>query len=299
MTGRPVYATLCSPVMGIFAEPGSCNVQAEWSTFKTTAQGPLVMLDVIGSNHCDPINPAMIGCDLVCGGISSPQNQANYSRHATAYFLAMLKDDAAAAATLTASVLAANTALRSTVVRAAPNCAVGPTDGGLDASSDVAPPADAAPPSDAGGPSDVAPPFDMGTGDAPMVRDAPPDNATAPDAALEAGSDVATPLPDGSRDTTVETSPSDAPPSDAGPAPPDGSLRPPTDGGTGGTVPTGGETQGSGCDCALALQRGQGRAALPAIVLFALVAIARRRAREHTSPFFIRPSRRWRPMSRR
>jgi dienelactone hydrolase len=290
MTGRPVYATLCSPVMAIFAEPGSCNTQAEWSTFKTTSQGPLVLLDVIGSNHCDPINPAMLGCDLVCGGVSSAQNQANYSRYTTAYFLARLKDDAAAASTLTESALAANAALRSTLVRDAPNCAIGPADGGLDASPDVAPPPDGARPSDVASPPDAVPPSDAATGDVTAQPDAAPDNATVPDARIEGGTDVATPPSDASRDATVDAPApptSEPPPIEAGQPAQDGSVRPPNDGGT--PPPTSGDSQESGCDCALALRRGPPPLGLSSMLLVALMAFGRRRARE---------PRRWPPASR-
>jgi len=251
MTGRPVYATICSPVMAIFAEPGSCNTQADWSTFKTTSLGPLITLDVIGSNHCDPINPLMPGgCDLLCGGVSSAQNQANYSKRATAYFLAMLKDDAAAAATLTASVLAADTALRNTAVRDAPNCAIGPVDGGTDAGSDAAVSPDATI-------SDVAmadgPASDGGARDAPATPDAPAD-LTSLDARSDASADVSTPPADASSDAAADiATPMPEPPASDASSGVDMSAPPPAhDGGSTGTTTGGNATASGSCNCALA-----------------------------------------------
>ena len=278
MTGRPVYATLCSPVMGIFAEPGSCNTQAEWSTFKNTSIGPQIFLDVIGSNHCDPINPPMAGCDLFCGGVSSAQNQANYSRYATAFFLAMLKDDPAAAATLTASALSANTALRNTLVRDAPNCAIGPADGGLDASVDGAPPPDVTTPPDSAMP-DVPTPSDGTTRDGPATPDTASDGATTPDTRSEAGADgAATPM-DASLEATVDVAPppmTEPPASDAGPAA-DGPTK---DSGPPGTTPTGStDTASSGCDCSVIARRPASAAGPASALLLVVAGIGRRRRR--------------------
>ena len=257
MTGRPVYATICSPVMAIFAEPGSCNTQAEWSMFKTTTIGPQILLDVIGSNHCDPINPLMPGgCDLLCGGVSSAQNQANYSRRATAYFLAMLKDDTAAAATLTASVLSADTALRNTSVRAAPNCAIGPTDGGTDAGSDSAVPPDATI-SDVATPTEAAP-SDSASRDTPATSDVPADLATNPDARSEAGIDVSVPPGlDAAREAAVDMStPTPEPPASDASSSTDTSVPPPSnDAGSTGTTTGGNATANASCNCTLAVRR--------------------------------------------
>jgi hypothetical protein len=280
MTGRPVYATLCSPVMGIFAEPGSCNTQADWSTFKTTSIGPQIFLDVIGSNHCDPINPPMAGCDLLCGGVSSAQNQANYSRYATAYFLAMLKDDQVAAATLTASALSANTALRSTLVHDAPNCAIGPADGGVDAGADAAVPPDGAMP-DVTMPPDVATPSDVKLRDAPATPDATSDVTTAPDVRSEAGLDVSTPTTDASREAAVDTIVPPAPeppPSEAGSPADTSTPMPPKDSGTTGTTPTG-TNETSGCGCLLAAHADAPSTGSIGALVIGVAAVFRRRLR--------------------
>ena len=278
MTGRPVYATLCSPVMAIFAEPGACNKQGEWSTFKNTSIGPQVLLDVIGSNHCDPFNPGMLGCDLLCGGVSSAQNQANYSRYATAYFLALLKDDMAAATTITQSALAGDTALRGISVRDAANCALGPSDGGVDAGDDAASRPDAVTP-----PDGTAPP-DATRSDAPA--DAALDTVMTVDARGEAGNDVATPTMDAAREASVDATtmpPTPEPPaSDAGAPIVDSSLPPPViDGGTPDPTNPGGVAATSGCDCAIASRPKNGvYGSLTALLVGAAATVTRRARRE-------------------
>jgi hypothetical protein len=291
MTGRPVYATLCSPVMAIFAEPGACNIQAEWSTFKTTSVGPQIFLDVIGSNHCDPINPAMVGCDLLCGGVSSAQNQANYARYATAYFLAMLKDDAAAAATLTTSALSANPALRDTIVRDAPNCAVGPADAGTDAAVDGALP-------DVMTPPDAAVSSDGATRDGSAAPDGSSDVTALPDAQSDGGADAPVTVADASRDGVVDAPvPMTEPPLDAA-SHSDASISMPSrDGAPPGTTPTGSDAGTSaGCDCSASRRRTLSPVWLPAS-LFGFVAFCRRRARRNSG--LIPSSQRSPPVSRR
>jgi hypothetical protein len=273
-TGKPVYGTLCSPVMGIFAEPGGCNTQAEWSTFKTTAQGPLVLLDVVGSNHCDPINPAMPICDIGCGGVSTPQNRANYSRYATAFLLANLKDDAAAAATITASALSADTALRGTSVKDAPNCAIGTTDGGVvDAGRDASTPSDGSAMDvtvdraiDVASPDATAPP-----------RDAAAETSVQPDATADA---PVPPVADATVDTALPPM-SEPPATDAGSNGGSGGAGGST--ATGGTGGAGAKTMGnaessSGCNCAIV----SGAGSAPRGFFAALVgcaAMLRRRSR--------------------
>jgi len=273
MTGRPVYATVCSPIMAIFAEPGSCNTQADWSTFKTTSLGPQIFLDVIGSNHCDPINPAMIGCDLLCGGASSPQNQANYARYATAYFLAMLKDDAAAATTLTASALSSDAALRNTLVRDAPNCAIVPADGGIDASADGAGPPDVAMPPDAAQPGD-------GTIVDAAMTEVGSDVSITPDARNEAGNDAFAPRMDAAREEAVDAAmpPMAEPPaSDAGSPADRASPPPPSDGPSPSTPPASAEN--AGCDCSVAARGRPWSAGLLSALLLSAAVIGRRARR--------------------
>jgi hypothetical protein len=272
MLGRPVYATICSPVMAIFAEPGSCNKQADWSMFKGTSIGPQVFLDVIGSNHCDPINPLMGGCDLLCGGVSSAQNQANYSRYATAYFLALLKDDTAAAATFTPSALSADTALRSTSVRDVPNCALGPTDGGVDAGIDAASPPDVMIPPDIAAP-------DVTRADGSLTSDVALDTVTTIDVRSEAGNDVPSLTTDASDATTMPPAP-EPPASDAGAPTADGSAPPPVkDSGT--TDPTSPQSADSaGCDCTLASRAPRNALGSLAVFLAGGAAMVMRRRRQ-------------------
>jgi dienelactone hydrolase len=277
-SGKPVYGTLCSPVMGIFAEPGACNTQADWSTFKTSAQGPLVLLDVIGSNHCDPVNPLMPLCDIACGGVSSAKNQANYSRYATAFFLAHLQDDMAAAATITAGALSGDTALRGTSVRDAPNCALTPADGGV---FDGGPASDASAPDV--GPNDVAVDraVDVGSTDVTTSMDAARDVTPGTDARLDATIDAPSTI-DAAADVTLPPT-SEPPASDAGSGGAGGSGSTPPPGGAGGS---GGvqanATSSSACDCSLAYGGGAVPGGSLAAMLLAGLVVARRRSRAAT-----------------
>ncbi|MET0595456.1 MAG: MYXO-CTERM sorting domain-containing protein [Polyangiaceae bacterium] len=278
--GKPVYGTLCSPVMGIFAEPGGCNVQAEWSTFKTTAQGPLVLFDVIGSNHCDPIKPLMGPiCDIGCGGVSSEKNQANYSRYATAFFLANLKDDAAAAATFTASVLSADTAIRSSSVKDAPSCAGSPTDGGTDGGGGSI---DASVPDVVVADVTVDSAIDVGSPDAPTSIDVVRDTTTGTDARIDASVDVtidAPPAIDATMADAIVPPTSEPPATDAGTGGAGGSGGSSSTTGTGGSGGSQANAEKSGCDCSLAGGApSSSRGSLAALLLAALV-VARRRSR--------------------
>jgi dienelactone hydrolase len=268
--GKPVYATLCGPVMGIFAEPGACNVQAEWSTFKTTTVGPQVMLKVPGSNHCDPINPSIGAlCDIACGGAASAANQAHYSQYSTAFFLANLKDDAAASAILTPSALAADTTITDTSTKDAPNCALTPNDGGT--SADAGPIDGSMPPQD--GPS--SPPDGMSS-----------DSMTTPDAKGDTSSSPDAPRADATLDSSSEPDVSEPPVSDAGTSVLDSSIDPPKDsgsagaGGSGGTGTGGASTapaqSNSGCGCSLAKNETAHSWGAVTSLLFGMAVTARR-----------------------
>lgn len=98
--GKPIYATLCAPTLGIFAGPSSCNNQAGWRPFATTTKGPLLAFDVKGSTHCDGENAARPLCATFCGGGASTERQSTYAHYATAFLLAQLTGDAVAKAAL-------------------------------------------------------------------------------------------------------------------------------------------------------------------------------------------------------
>ncbi len=131
--GRSAYATACTPMLGIFADPSSCNDQEEWSTFATDTTAPLVMFHVVGSSHCDGENADRgAACGIVCGGNADPTRQAVYARYATAFFLAKLKGDGNAAALLVDTALASDPAITSAAVQAGNGCAtVVEPDGGV------------------------------------------------------------------------------------------------------------------------------------------------------------------------
>ncbi|MGZ6095954.1 MAG: poly(ethylene terephthalate) hydrolase family protein, partial [Polyangiales bacterium] len=103
--GKAAYAKLCSPVIDLFAMPSSCNNTAGWFAFRTTSKGPTTSFRVKGSTHCDGENAARSLCGLTCGGAADPTRQNVYARYATAFFLAHLKGDSAAAAQLTLGTL--------------------------------------------------------------------------------------------------------------------------------------------------------------------------------------------------
>lgn len=165
---KPVYATLCSPVLDLFAGPSGCNNQAGWEPFAATAKGPVRFADVVASNHCDGENAPRSLCGPFCGGGADAGRQKVYARWATAMFLGYLKGDAAAQAVLAQGPMAADPGLTKVTVQMGPSCAVTAGDGGVDASVDAAAPKD----------SGVAPGRDSGlTPDADVDAGAP-DGAT-------------------------------------------------------------------------------------------------------------------------
>jgi MYXO-CTERM domain-containing protein len=153
--GKAAYATLCSPTLSLFAGAGGCNNQAAWKPFASTSPGPVVFADVVGATHCDGENGPRVACGPFCGGAAVPARQAVHARYATAFLLAHLKGDSAAAATLTDVALTADTALASPRVKAGIACPPGPTagDAGVDGGGPSTP--DAASP---GGEPDAAAP---------------------------------------------------------------------------------------------------------------------------------------------
>ena len=145
---KPVYATLCSPVLDLFAGASSCNNQAGWKPFAGTAQGPVLFADVVGSNHCDGENAPRSLCGPFCGGGGADAGrQKVYARWATAMFLAYLKNDASAAATLAKGPMSADPGLSGVTVQTAPTCVVSGSDAGVDGSVG---PVDASTPKDSG-----------------------------------------------------------------------------------------------------------------------------------------------------
>ena len=145
--GKAALPTVCGPLFGIFAGPSSCNNSAAWSSFKTTSGGPYVLVDAVGSTHCDGENHPRSLCGPFCGGAADTTRQGSYARYATAFFLAHLKGDAVAAATLSELALKSDAALTKVVVHDAPSCALPPDPSGDAGTVDAgAPAADASTP---------------------------------------------------------------------------------------------------------------------------------------------------------
>jgi dienelactone hydrolase len=140
--GKPAYATLCGPVLALFAAPSSCNNNAGWSAFKSTTMGPLVTADVVGSNHCDGENAPRGACGPFCGQNgqgADPTRQNAYARYATAFLLANLKNDAAAKSVITQA--SSDAQLANVASKNAPNCASSePTDAGTTTGDASTPP---------------------------------------------------------------------------------------------------------------------------------------------------------------
>ncbi len=138
--GKTAYAKLCGPVLDFFAGPSSCNNSGGWFDFRTTAKGPTTSFRVKGSTHCDGENAPRSLCGLTCGGAADATRQKVYGRYATAFFLANLKGDSAAAATLTNTVLSADTEIGEVSIGGGPSCT--PTGGDAGVSDTGVPPTD-------------------------------------------------------------------------------------------------------------------------------------------------------------
>lgn len=124
--GKTAYAKLCGPVIDVFANPSSCNNNAGWFDFRTTALGPTTSFRVKSSTHCDGENAPRSLCGITCGGAADATRQKEYARYATAFFLVHLKGDTAAASELTLSALNADTAIGEVSVGGGPSCVTAP-----------------------------------------------------------------------------------------------------------------------------------------------------------------------------
>jgi MYXO-CTERM domain-containing protein len=127
--GKNAMPKIAAPVLEIFAAPSSCNSSGNWVPFKSASTGAQVFFDVVGSTHCDGENMDRgLLCGFVCGGAATPARQARYSHYATAFFLALLKNDAAAAAELCHAKLAGDSTVSNVFSKGIPGCAAPPDD---------------------------------------------------------------------------------------------------------------------------------------------------------------------------
>ncbi len=128
--GKAAYASLCSPVLSLFAGPGGCNNQAGWRPFAKTTKGSMLAFDVKGSTHCDGENADRgFLCAIGCGGAASPTRQAVYAHYATAFFLSHLANDAAASAALAVAAVDGDAEIAG-VLRGVSTCAPSAGDAG-------------------------------------------------------------------------------------------------------------------------------------------------------------------------
>jgi dienelactone hydrolase len=182
--GKAAYAKLCTPVLDLFAMPSMCNNTSGWFAFRTTSKGPTTSFRVKGSTHCDGENAARSLCGFTCGGAADPTRQKVYARYATAFFLAHLKADTTAGATLGAAPLGADDEIGEVSIGGG-----GCTTGG-----------------DAGGDGGVA--TDSGGAvDAESDTDTDTDTGTATDSATgsdDSGSDSALGVPDSSSSSAAD-----------------------------------------------------------------------------------------------
>jgi dienelactone hydrolase len=128
--GKTAYGKMCAPVLGIFAQPGSCNSNAGWRAFASDTPGDLVAFDVVGSTHCDGENEPRGLCGVFCSSDgASTTRQSAYAHYATAFFLANLSGDTDAAAALAVGPMASDAEIAA-VLRATATCKAPAVDGG-------------------------------------------------------------------------------------------------------------------------------------------------------------------------
>ncbi len=126
--GKAAFPTVCSPTLVLYAEKlGQCNKDGAWKKdVAIRSAAPLWTADVIGASHCDGENGArpLCGTALTCGAgaAADPSRQKVHARHATAFFLAQLKGDTVAAATLTQTELAADATISNPTVKSGTPC---------------------------------------------------------------------------------------------------------------------------------------------------------------------------------
>jgi dienelactone hydrolase len=133
--GKNALAQVCDPVLGLFADPSSCNNQEGWWPYANTTAGPATLFHVVGSTHCDGENTARSLCGSFCGGAAAPARQTVYARYATAFFLANLTGDANAAAMLHMGALSADSTIASVIVKGGTPCGATTGDGGAPSGS--------------------------------------------------------------------------------------------------------------------------------------------------------------------
>jgi triacylglycerol lipase len=95
-TGVGAAPSIAIPSISLFAEPGTCNSQANGIAIFQAIGGPRYGIKIPGSQHCDPENPSDYLCGAACNGQVQAQYQTLYRRYATAFLEAFLNCDPAA-----------------------------------------------------------------------------------------------------------------------------------------------------------------------------------------------------------
>lgn len=104
-----VMSKQVAPVMSLFAPSHTCNGKALWEPFGVATKANAVAATVVGANHCDA-DPEWASCLMACG-VPSAARSAKFRGLTTAWLLATMKGDPAAACAATPDTLKADPAL--------------------------------------------------------------------------------------------------------------------------------------------------------------------------------------------
>lgn len=192
--GTPVAATVNSPTIFLFAEPATCNSQANATGWFAAVPGAKARLKVVNANHCDPQEPISGVCSFACGGAAatSTARSAIFKRYAVDFFKRYLLGQTMPCLETTAqndATAGTITAVDVQLGGCGLDAGVPPVDAGqpeVDAGARDAGAADAGIP-DAGMTVDAGAPADAGVPDAGAEPDA------GPAAAADAGEVIVTP----------------------------------------------------------------------------------------------------------
>lgn len=201
--GTPVAPTVTSPTLFLFAEPSTCNAQANSTGWFTAMPGLKARLKVVNANHCDPQEPISGVCSFACGGAAatSTARSAIFKRYAVDFFERFLLGQ-----TMPCLETTAQTDATAGLITAA-DFRLGGCGGGPDAG--ITP--------DAGSPVDAGV-FDAGAFDAGAFDAGPPDAGLVDAGVVDAGhgQDGGTPSDAGTGD---DAGTPDAGPGDGAPVP--------------------------------------------------------------------------------
>jgi dienelactone hydrolase len=83
--GLPHAGQVLAPTLFTFASPGLCNSNTNSTAWYPNKRGPKARLNVVGSGHCDPQEPANFFCASGCN-LYNPTKAAVFKRYAVAFF---------------------------------------------------------------------------------------------------------------------------------------------------------------------------------------------------------------------